>query len=172
MSSRDGRKKGACSASDWRWGRGWLVGEGRRGAPCPCLLGCNRRASREGPPQDPLLPITAIPATSARGLVGCRDRCCRKDGFEPVSRYVTGLLTDHINWTIASERRLPGRSSSRARTRASFQRHTRPLTMASGIWSARAILQAGGRLGSARWQARVPSRARDRGGESAAWQRG
>jgi hypothetical protein len=39
-----------------------------------------------------MLPLTGIPATIARGMVGFRDLFCRKEGFEHVSRYVTGLI--------------------------------------------------------------------------------
>ena len=39
-----------------------------------------------------MLPITGIPATIARGMVGFRDLFYRTEGFEHVSRYVTGLI--------------------------------------------------------------------------------
>ena len=39
-----------------------------------------------------MLPITGIPETIAKGLAGFRDLFCRKEGFEHISRYVTGLL--------------------------------------------------------------------------------
>ena len=39
-----------------------------------------------------MLPITGIPETIAKGLVGFRDLFCRKEGFEHISRYVTGLI--------------------------------------------------------------------------------
>src|SRR5215831_12466150 len=72
--------------------RGWLVGDGCRDAPFPGLLCCKRRAPREEPQKDHMLPITGIPTTIARGMVGFRDLFCRKEGFEHVSRYVTGLI--------------------------------------------------------------------------------
>lgn len=39
-----------------------------------------------------MLPITGIPETIARGMAGFRDLFCRMEGFEHVSRYVTGLV--------------------------------------------------------------------------------
>jgi hypothetical protein len=39
-----------------------------------------------------MLPITGIPETIARGMAGFRDLFCRTEGFEHVSRYVTGLI--------------------------------------------------------------------------------
>ena len=39
-----------------------------------------------------LWPITGIPETIARGMAGFRDLFCRMEGFEHVSRYVTGLV--------------------------------------------------------------------------------
>jgi hypothetical protein len=39
-----------------------------------------------------MLPITGIPETIARGMGGFRDLCCRMEGFEHISRYVTGLI--------------------------------------------------------------------------------
>jgi hypothetical protein len=39
-----------------------------------------------------MLPITGIPETIARGMAGFRDVFCRGQGFEHVSRYVTGLI--------------------------------------------------------------------------------
>jgi hypothetical protein len=39
-----------------------------------------------------MLPITGIPETIARGMAGFRDLFCRTQGFEHVSRYVTGLI--------------------------------------------------------------------------------
>jgi hypothetical protein len=39
-----------------------------------------------------MLPITGIPETIATGLAGFRDLFCRKEGFEHISRYVTGLI--------------------------------------------------------------------------------
>src|SRR5215510_13592104 len=39
-----------------------------------------------------MLPITGIPETIARGLAAFRDLFCREEGFEHVSRYVTGLI--------------------------------------------------------------------------------
>jgi hypothetical protein len=39
-----------------------------------------------------MLPITGIPETIAQGLAGFRDLFCRKEGFEHISRYVTGLI--------------------------------------------------------------------------------
>src|SRR5919204_3732678 len=39
-----------------------------------------------------MLPITGIPETIAKGLAGFRDLFCRKEGFEHISRYVTGLI--------------------------------------------------------------------------------
>ena len=37
-------------------------------------------------------PIPGIPETMAKGLTGFRDLCCRKEGVEHISRYVTGLI--------------------------------------------------------------------------------
>jgi hypothetical protein len=42
--------------------------------------------------QDHRLPITGIPETIARGMGGFRDLFCRTEGFEHISRYVTGLI--------------------------------------------------------------------------------
>jgi hypothetical protein len=42
--------------------------------------------------KDHMLPISGVPETIARGMAGVRDLCCRKEGFAPVSRYVTGLI--------------------------------------------------------------------------------
>jgi len=39
-----------------------------------------------------MLPITGVPETIARGMAGFRDLFCRGQGFEHVSRYVTGLI--------------------------------------------------------------------------------
>jgi hypothetical protein len=39
-----------------------------------------------------MLPITGVPETIARGMAGFRDLFCRGEGFEHVSRYVTGLI--------------------------------------------------------------------------------
>jgi len=39
-----------------------------------------------------MLPITGIPETIAKGMAGFRDLFCRKEGFEHISRYVTGLI--------------------------------------------------------------------------------
>jgi hypothetical protein len=39
-----------------------------------------------------MLPITGIPETIARGMRGFRDLFCRMEGFEHISRYVTGLI--------------------------------------------------------------------------------
>src|SRR5215831_2625583 len=39
-----------------------------------------------------MLPITGVPATIAKGMATFRDLFCRAEGFEHVSRYVTGLL--------------------------------------------------------------------------------
>jgi hypothetical protein len=39
-----------------------------------------------------MLPITGIPETIAKGTAGFRDLCCRQEGFEPRTRYVTGLI--------------------------------------------------------------------------------
>ena len=39
-----------------------------------------------------MLPITGIPETIAKGLAGFRDVFCRKEGFEHISRSVTGLI--------------------------------------------------------------------------------
>jgi hypothetical protein len=39
-----------------------------------------------------MLPIVGVPATIHRGLAPYRDVFCRAEGFEPVERYVTGLI--------------------------------------------------------------------------------
>jgi len=39
-----------------------------------------------------MLPITGVPETIARGMAAFRDLFCRAEGFEHVSRYVTGLI--------------------------------------------------------------------------------
>jgi hypothetical protein len=39
-----------------------------------------------------MLPITGVPATIAKGMAAFRDLFCRAEGFEHVSRYVTGLI--------------------------------------------------------------------------------
>src|SRR5919197_3679007 len=39
-----------------------------------------------------MLPITGIPETIAKGMAGFRDLFCRKEGFEHLTRYVTGLI--------------------------------------------------------------------------------
>lgn len=57
-----------------------------------CAAHAERLAQGLQMSKDHLLPITGVPETSARGMAGCRDRCCRKAGVEPASRYVTGLI--------------------------------------------------------------------------------
>jgi hypothetical protein len=42
--------------------------------------------------KDHMLPITGVPETIARGMAAFRDLFCRAEGFEHVSRYVTGLI--------------------------------------------------------------------------------
>jgi len=44
-----------------------------------------------------MLPITGIPETIAKGLAGFRDLFCRQEGFEHISRYVTGLILSPNN---------------------------------------------------------------------------
>jgi hypothetical protein len=44
-----------------------------------------------------MLPTTGVPETMARGMAGFRDLCCRGEGFEHVSRYVTGLILSPNN---------------------------------------------------------------------------
>src|SRR4029453_14098801 len=39
-----------------------------------------------------MLPITRVPETIAKGMANFRSIFCRKEGFEHVSRYVTGLI--------------------------------------------------------------------------------
>ena len=39
-----------------------------------------------------MLPITRVPETIAQGMAHFRPLFCRKEGFEHVSRYVTGLV--------------------------------------------------------------------------------
>src|SRR5262244_3043151 len=39
-----------------------------------------------------MLPIVGVPATIRQGLAAYRDLFCREEGFEHISRYVTGLI--------------------------------------------------------------------------------
>jgi len=39
-----------------------------------------------------MLPITRVPETIAQGMAKFRSIFCREEGFEHVSRYVTGLV--------------------------------------------------------------------------------
>jgi hypothetical protein len=39
-----------------------------------------------------MLPITRVPETIAQGMAKFRSVFCREEGFEHVSRYVTGLV--------------------------------------------------------------------------------
>ena len=43
-----------------------------------------------------MLPIIGVPETIRQGLAPYRPLCCRDEGFEHVSRYVTGwILSPH-----------------------------------------------------------------------------
>src|SRR5215471_4775900 len=44
------------------------------------------------PTEAPMLPITRVPELSAKGMAKLRSLFCRDEGFEHVSRYVTGLI--------------------------------------------------------------------------------
>src|SRR2546427_9783937 len=39
-----------------------------------------------------MVPLVGVPATICRGMAPYRDGFCRAEGFDQVSRYVTGLL--------------------------------------------------------------------------------
>jgi len=39
-----------------------------------------------------MMPLVGVPETIRRGLAPYRDMFCRAEGFEHISRYVTGLL--------------------------------------------------------------------------------
>ena len=53
------------------------------------------RAAQEVPPGDrmtPMGPLVGVPETIRRGLAPYREVFCRAEGFEHISRYVTGLI--------------------------------------------------------------------------------
>jgi hypothetical protein len=39
-----------------------------------------------------MMPLVGVPETIRRALAPYRDMFCRAEGFEPISRYVTGLI--------------------------------------------------------------------------------
>jgi hypothetical protein len=53
----------------------------------PKVLGINRRGEGKD-----MLPITEVPETIRNGMMNYRNVFCRDEGFEHVSRYVTGLI--------------------------------------------------------------------------------
>jgi hypothetical protein len=57
-----------------------------------CAAHAERRAHCIQMSKDHMLPITGVPETIDRGMAGFRDLFCRKEGFEHLSRYVTGLI--------------------------------------------------------------------------------
>ena len=53
------------------------------------------RVAQEAPPRDrmtPMVPLVGVPEIIRRGLAPYREVFCRAEGFDHVSRYVTGLL--------------------------------------------------------------------------------
>jgi hypothetical protein len=60
--------------------------------PDSCAARGERIAQGVSMSKEHMLPITGIPETIARSMAGFRDLFCRWEGFEHVSRYVTGLI--------------------------------------------------------------------------------
>jgi hypothetical protein len=63
-----------------------------------------------------MVPLVGVPETIRCGLAPYRDMCCRAEGFEPISRYVTGLLLSPnktLQGIYARQRWGPGAPHSR-----------------------------------------------------------
>jgi hypothetical protein len=63
-----------------------------------------------------MVPLVGVPETLRHGLAPYREVCCRTEGFDPISRYVTGLiLRPHKTWQGIDEGQVwePGVSRSR-----------------------------------------------------------
>ena len=61
-----------------------------------------------------MLPICRVPETIQWGLSAYRELFCRQEGFEHVSRYVTGLILSANKTAPARDSRFTGLGGSKA----------------------------------------------------------
>jgi hypothetical protein len=81
-----------------------------------------------------MLPITGIPETIARGMAGFRDLFCRTEGFEHISRYVTGLI-------LSPNKTLQGIYELQVWDRETPSRRARHAAVFEAGWDSRALMQ-------------------------------
>ena len=81
-----------------------------------------------------MLPITGIPETIAKGLAGFRDLFCRKEGFEHISRYVTGLI-------LSPNKTLQGIYDLQVWDRATPSRRAMHAAVFETGWDSQALIQ-------------------------------
>jgi hypothetical protein len=81
-----------------------------------------------------MLPIIGIPETIAKGLAGFRDLFCRKEGFEHISRYVTGLI-------LSPNKTLQGIYELQVWDRATPSRRAMHAAVFEAGWDSQALIQ-------------------------------
>lgn len=81
-----------------------------------------------------MLPITGVPETIARGMAAFRDLFCRAEGFEPVSRYVTGLI-------LSPNKTLQGIYTLQVWDRETPSRGARHEAVCEAAWDSQALIQ-------------------------------
>jgi hypothetical protein len=81
-----------------------------------------------------MLPITGIPETIARGMAGFRDLFCRTEGFEHISRYVTGLI-------LSPNKTLQGIYELQVWDRETPSRRAMHAAVFEAGWDSRALMQ-------------------------------